>query len=41
VKLARIQDRLLTESAREIARERHAFMVAFFERLEKEVRGLA
>lgn len=41
MKLARIQDRLLTESAREIARERHSFMVAFFERLEMEVRGLA
>jgi uncharacterized protein len=41
MKLARIQDRLLTASARQIARERHAFMVAFFERLELEVRGLA
>ena len=41
MKLVRIQGRLLTESAREIARERHAFMVAFFERLEMEVRGLA
>jgi uncharacterized protein len=41
VKLNRIQDRLLTESARQIARDRHAFMVAFFERLELEVRGLA
>jgi uncharacterized protein len=41
MKLARIQERLLTESARQIARERHAFMVAFFERLELEVRGLA
>ena len=40
MKLVRIQDRLLTESAREIARERHAFMVAFFERLDLEVRGL-
>jgi uncharacterized protein len=41
MKLARIQDRLLTEGARQIARERHAFMVAFFERLELEVHGLA
>jgi uncharacterized protein len=41
MKLTRIQDRLLTEGARQIARERHAFMVAFFERLELEVRGLA
>jgi uncharacterized protein len=41
VKLVRIRDRLLTESARHLAEERHAFMVAFFERLEREVRGLA
>ena len=41
MKLAKIQDRLLTESARRLAEERHAFMVAFFERLEREVRGLA
>jgi uncharacterized protein len=41
LKLLRIQDRRLTASARQIARERHAFMAAFFERLELEVRGLA
>jgi len=41
MKLVKIRDRLLTESARRIAEERHAFMVAFFERLEREVRGLA
>jgi uncharacterized protein len=41
IKLVKIQDRLLTESARHLAGERHAFMVAFFERLEREVRGLA
>jgi uncharacterized protein len=40
-KLARIEDHLLTESASHVAEERHAFMVAFFERLEREVRGLA
>ncbi|MBN1658211.1 MAG: HD domain-containing protein, partial [Anaerolineae bacterium] len=40
-KLARIKDRLLTESARQLAVERHAFMVLFFEQLEREVRGLA
>ncbi len=40
-KLRRIQDRLLTASARALAEERHAFMVAFYERLEREVRGLA
>jgi uncharacterized protein len=39
-KLIRIRDRLLTESARRLAGERHAFMVTFFERLEREVRGL-
>ncbi len=40
-KLARIQDRLLTESARRLAEQRHAFMVDYFARLEQEVRGLA
>ena len=40
-KLVKIKDRLLTESARQLARDRHAYMVAFFERLEREVRGLA
>jgi uncharacterized protein len=40
-KLVRIKDRLLTRSARAMARDRHEFMVAYFERLEREVRGLA
>ncbi len=40
IKLAKIRDRLLTDSGRRLAEERHAFMVAFFERLEIEVRGL-
>jgi uncharacterized protein len=40
-KLARIKDRLLTSSARRLAEERHRFMASFFERLEREVRGLA
>ncbi len=40
LKLVRIKDRLLTESARRLADGRHAFMVAFYERLEREVRGL-
>jgi len=40
LKLVRIKSRLLTESARRLAEERHAFMVAFFGRLECEVRGL-
>jgi uncharacterized protein len=39
MKLSRIRGRLLTESARAIAEDRHAFMVAFFHRLEQEVRG--
>jgi uncharacterized protein len=41
IKLSRIRERLLTDSARQIASDRHAFMVAFFERMEQEVRGLA
>jgi uncharacterized protein len=41
VKLSKIRDRLLTESARRLAKERHDFMVAFFEQLEREVLGLA
>jgi len=39
--LVKIKDRLLTESARRLAEERHAYMVAFFARLDREVRGLA
>lgn len=38
-KLARIRERLYTATGRAIAAERHAFMVAFFERLGQEVRG--
>jgi uncharacterized protein len=41
MKLVRIRERLLTDSARRLAAERHAFMLAFFDRLEQEVRGLA
>ncbi|MGC9332950.1 MAG: HD domain-containing protein [Anaerolineae bacterium] len=41
IKLSRIQERLLTESARRMARDRHAFMVTFFEHLDLEVHGLA
>ncbi|MCL7454074.1 MAG: HD domain-containing protein [Anaerolineae bacterium] len=40
IKLVQIRERLLTQSARHIAEERHAFMVDFFKRLEREVRGL-
>jgi uncharacterized protein len=39
VKLSRIQERLFTSTGRRIARDRHAYMVAFFERLAAEVRG--
>jgi uncharacterized protein len=41
MKLVRIQGRLLTKSARRLAAGRHAYMVAFFDRLEQEVHGLA
>jgi len=41
IKLAKIRDRLLTASARKLAEERHTYMVAFFEQLDREVRGLA
>lgn len=40
-KLRKIRARLLTVSAQQVAEERHEFMVAYFERLEREVRGLA
>ncbi len=39
VKLSRIKERLFTPSGRSIAEERHAAMVAFFERFDAEVRG--
>lgn len=38
-KLSRIRDTLFTNTAKEIAAERHAFMAAFFQRLEREVKG--
>jgi uncharacterized protein len=41
IKLSKIRDRLLTSSARKLAEQRHVFMVAFFEQLDREVRGLA
>ena len=40
VKLSRIKDRLTTFSGREIAEERHAYMQAFYQRLEAEVHGI-
>jgi uncharacterized protein len=39
VKLAKIKDRLTTETGRRIGQERHDFMAAFFARLEVEVKG--
>lgn len=41
VKLSRIKDRLFTATGRAIAEERHDYMVAFFERLNDEVQGIA
>lgn len=38
-KLSRLKDTLFTATARRLAEERHRFMVAFFERLEQEIRG--
>lgn len=39
VKLSRIRERIYTHTGRSIAEERHTYMVAFFERLDAEVRG--
>lgn len=39
VKLRYVRARLLTASGRELAAERHEFMVAFFDRLNREVAG--
>ena len=40
VKLSRIKDRLTTSSGRVIAEERHAYMQAYYQRLEDEVKGV-
>lgn len=40
-KLARLQDRLLTRTARAIASQRHEVMAAFFRQLDAEVLGAA
>lgn len=40
VKLRFIHDRMLTPEGRRLAEERHRFMVAFFERLQDEVKNL-
>jgi uncharacterized protein len=39
-KLQRIQDKLFTQTARQIAQERHRFMVQFFEQWKDEVRAI-
>ena len=39
VKLSQLRERMYTATARQIAEERHAYMVDFFARLEREVRG--
>ncbi len=39
VKLARVKNTLFTKEARRIARGRHRFMVAYFDRLAREVTG--
>ncbi|MEN6311594.1 MAG: HD domain-containing protein [Acidobacteriota bacterium] len=39
VKLGRVKDRIFTREGRRIAAERHRFMVAFFDRLNRETDG--
>lgn len=39
VKLEKIKDRIYTNEGRRIAKERHNFMAAFFDRLQKEADG--
>ena len=40
VKLSKVKDRMLTNSGRKIAEERHNFMVEFFDRINQEVDGI-
>jgi uncharacterized protein len=40
VKLIKIKSQIITKEGRKIARERHEYMVEFFERLNKEVEGV-
>jgi uncharacterized protein len=39
-KLKKVKSKIITQAGKEIARERHDFMVEFFKRFEKEIRGL-
>ena len=41
VKLSKIKDRLFTVTGKQIADERHAFMVKFYQQLDREVQGAA
>ena len=41
VKLSKIKDRMFTATGQQLAAERHAFMVRFYEQLDREVRGAA
>lgn len=38
-KLANLKDRMFTASARQVAEERHRYMLEFFERLKEEIEG--
>ena len=39
IKLRKVKERMLTDEGKHIAKERHKFMVEFFDRLNKEVDG--
>lgn len=39
VKLKKIKNRMLTKEGKQLAKERHKFMVDFFERLDREIAG--
>lgn len=41
VKLSKIKDRMQTATGRDIAAQRHVFMVAFYEQLDREATGAA
>jgi uncharacterized protein len=40
VKLSKVQERMMTNSGKKIAKKRHQFMVEFFERINLEVDGI-
>jgi HD superfamily phosphodiesterase len=39
VKLYKIKDRMYTTTGRALAAQRHAYMVGFYEQLDREVKG--